>query len=169
MTELSDARLVSTPEAARLLGVPEPELTRLVKCLELTPERPGTRTQPRLWSRALVDDLAKGPEAAELREAVARKERIAALHADLAAQYPDWRQALGAAADALFNFNRYSKWSACSRLRRRELYELKDRVIRLFYNLGLARGVNVHTVQGDDVECETCEGAGRDWRGEACP
>jgi hypothetical protein len=115
-----------------------------------------------------VRQLAASPEIEELRQSVARKEQIRLLLAGLETRYPDWRTALRPAADALFNFNRYSKWATCSRLRRRELYDLKDRVIRLFHALGLAREVLLHTVAGLEEECATCEGTGKDWRGQSC-
>src|SRR3954467_11008323 len=116
MSEDAPPDLVSTPEAARLLGVPEAEFSRLVHALELEPARPGSKTQPRLWQRSLVEALKAGPEGAELHEAVARKQQIEALLAELAVRYPQWQAALRSAADALFNFNRYAKWTRCSRL-----------------------------------------------------
>jgi hypothetical protein len=160
--------LLPTPEAARLLGVPEPDFTRLVRALDLRPARPGTRTQPRLWSGELLRQLAGSPEIDELRQSAGRHEQVRLLLAALEGRYPDWHAALRPAADALFNFNRYSKWATCSRLRRRELYDLKDKVIRLFYGLGLAREVLVHTAAGLDEDCAACEGTGKDWRGQDC-
>jgi hypothetical protein len=160
--------LLTTPEAARLLGVPEPDFTRLVRALDLRPARSGTRTRPRLWDRELIQKLAASPEIDELRQSAGRHEQVRLLVVALEARYPDWHAALRPAADALFNFNRYNKWGTCSRLRRRELYDLKDKVIRLFYGLGLAREVLVHTAAGLDEDCTACEGIGKDWRGQDC-
>jgi hypothetical protein len=169
MTDKPDEDLVPTPEAARLLGVPEPDFTRLVRALGLEPARPGTRTQPRLWDGEVVRQLAASPEIDELRQSAVRHEQVRLLLAGLQTRYPEWRAALRPAADALFNFNRYSKWAGCSRLRRRELYDLKDKVIRIFYGLGLAREVLVHTAAGLDEDCPACEGTGKDWHGQDCP
>jgi hypothetical protein len=165
---MSDADLVPTPEAARILGVPDDEFTRLAKALDLQAARPGSKTQPRLWHRALIEQLHRGPEGEELREAVARKEKVRAIRHRLAERYPDWRQALRPAAEALFNFNRLTKHGSCSRLRQRELYDLKDKVIRLLYELGLCQEASLHAVEGCEVECDVCDGAGRDWRDLAC-
>jgi hypothetical protein len=161
--------LVSTHEAARLLGVPEAEFSRLVRALALEPARPGSKKQQRLWQRTLIEALKAGPEGAELREAVSRKQQIEALLADLAVRYPQWQAALRPAADALFNFNRYAKWARCSRLRRRELYALKDSLIHLLYERGLCRECCIHTVAGEEEECEGCEGTGTDLAGVPCP
>jgi hypothetical protein len=165
---LDAVQLVSTPEAAEMLGVPESEFTRLAKVLALPVARAGSRTEPRMWSRTLIAELTSSPEADELRGAVARKEQIDGMLADLERRYPEWRTALQAAADALFNFNRYSKWSSCTCLRRRELYDLKDRVLRIFHELGLTHEVRLHRVAGQETECQSCEGVGKDWRGQSC-
>lgn len=165
---MSDADLVPTPEAARLMGVPEEEFTRLVKALDLQPARAGSKSQPRLWHRSLVEQLHRGPEGEELRQAVVRKEQVRAIRHRLAERYPDWRQALRPAAEALFNFNRLTKYGSCSRLRRRELYDLKDKVLRLLYGLGLCQQASLHAVEGEEIDCDVCEGAGRDWQDVAC-
>lgn len=166
---MNEAELISTPDAARLLGVPEEEFTRLAKTLELQAARPGSKTQPRLWHRGLVEQLHSGPEGAELRDAVVRKAKVRAIRESLADRYPDWRKALRPAAEALFHFNRFTKHEACSRLRRRELYDLKDKFLRLLYNLGLCQEASLHAVEGSEIDCDLCDGAGRDWRDLACP
>jgi hypothetical protein len=166
---MSDTDLVSTPEAASLLGVPEAEFSRLARALELEPARQGTKTQPRTWQRSMIEQLQHGPEGAELRGAVVRKEKVGAIRLELEARYPDWKQALRPAALALFNFNRLTKWATCSRLRRRELYDLKYRVVRLLYELGLCQEASLHTVAGTEIDCDLCEGAGQDWRELPCP
>src|SRR4051812_1025466 len=121
--------LIPTPAAAELLGVPEPAFTNLARCLELEAARPGSRTTPRMWSRQLIEDLARSPEAEEVRESERRKELLSVRKAALAERYPQWRDALRPAAQALFDFNRFSKWATCTPLRRRELYDLKDRAL----------------------------------------
>jgi hypothetical protein len=170
MTEDQDPHppeLLSTPEAARFLGVPEPEFTRLASALELPAARAGSKTQPRLWQRTTIEALNNGPEGAELREAVLRKQQIAQVLGELTLRYPQWREAVRSAADALFSFNRFAKWARCSRLRCRELYDLKDAMIRLLYEGGYCCGLAVHTVAQDEP-CAVCEGAGIDWQGLAC-
>lgn len=160
--------LVSTPEAAEIMGVPEPELTRLVKVLELKAARPGSKTEPRYWDRQTIEALNQGPEGAEIREAVARKEEIKKIMSRLSGEYPEWKHALRPAADAMFNFNRFAKWSSTSQLRRRELYELKDQLIERLYNNGYCRELLVHATEAEEEDCEKCQGTGTDWKSQPC-
>lgn len=144
--------LVPTPEAAAMIGVPEAEFTNLVDVLSLKAARPGSTTTPRLWDRALIEQLRDGPEGHELREAAARKERIKAAFAELEARYAAWRTALKDAAAAMFQFNRWIKHATASRLRTRELYDLKNQFIELLYALGLCKELLLHVVVLEDDE-----------------
>jgi hypothetical protein len=153
-----DLDLVPTPEAAAIVGVPEPEFTRLVDVLHLEPARPGTKTTPRQWLRSVAEQLRDGPEGAELREAVVRKALLADAYRALEAQYAPWRAALKDAATAMFQFNRWIKHATFSRLRQRELYDLKNRFIEMLYQIGLCKELLLHaaTLLDDDEE-ETAE------------
>ncbi len=157
MSDTPEHDLVSTPEAARLIGVPEAEFTRLVETLSLKPARAGSTTTPRFWQRALVEQLRDGPEGQELREAADRKRRIQEAFVELERRYDPWRLALKDAAAAMFQFNRWIKHATASRLRTRELYDLKNRFIELLYSLGLCKELLLHTVVLADEEDEDDE------------
>jgi hypothetical protein len=91
------------------------------------------------------------------------KDRWAASPDDgLAREYPDWRDALQPAAEALFSLNRYAKWPSCPRGERDEIYGLKTHLVRLLYERGLAREVKVQTDPGKGKVCFGCDGAGWD-------
>jgi hypothetical protein len=141
--------LVPTPEAAAIIGVPENEFTRLVDVLHLEPARHGTATTPRMWHRSVVEHLRDGPEGVELRETVARKARLADAYAALEQQYAPWRAALLPASMAMFQFNRWIKHATFSQLRQRELYDLKNRLIELLYQVGLCKELLLHTATLD--------------------
>jgi hypothetical protein len=152
-----DLDLVPTPEAAAIVGVPENEFTRLVNVLNIEPARPGTMTTPRMWLRMTAEQLRDGPEGQDLREAVARKARLKDAYAELETRYAPWRAALKDAATAMFQFNRWIKHATFSRLRQRELYDLKNRLIEMFYQLGLCKELLLHTATLLDEEDEESE------------
>jgi len=156
---MSDAApdLVPTPEAAAMIGVPEAEFTNLVDVLSLKAARPGSTTTPRMWDRALIEQLRDGPEGHELREAAARKTRIKDAFSELEARYAAWRSALKDAAAAMFQFNRWIKHATASRLRTRELYDLKNQFIELLYALGLCKELLLHAVVLADEDDEDGE------------
>jgi hypothetical protein len=160
--------LVSTPEAARLLGLPEQSFTHLVRCLRLEPARAGSRTQPRLWSRTLVEQLTGHPELLEVRGMAQRRQDCESLSSVLEGRYPDWRSALRPAAEALFSLNRYSKWDTCPLVRRTELYSLKLKVLHVFHELSLAQTIRIQSATDVAIDCDICQASGHDWRGQAC-
>lgn len=75
-------------------------------------------------------------------------------------QYSGWRDALGPAAEAMFNLNRYAKWERCSAAHREEIYTLKNEFVRLLYDLGLAVEARLHKVRQEGLECWGCDGMG---------
>jgi len=120
---------------------------------------PGTKTQPRLWNRSAVESFGTGPHGAEIRAAVARASQVDAEVAALATRFPEWKAAIRLAADALFQFNRYAKWATCTPLRRRELYGLKGKLLRLLYAAGYCTAVVEQSVPEAD-DGEECDGVG---------
>jgi hypothetical protein len=153
-----EADLLPTPEAAALIGVPDAEFTRLAEVLNLKAARPGTTTTPRMWDRALIEQLRDGPEGEEIRQTANRKEQIKVAFVRLEEKYPRYRAALKDAAAAMFQFNRWIKHATCSRLRMRELYDLKNLFIELLYTLGLCKEVLEHRIVLEDEEDESGEG-----------
>lgn len=153
-----DSDLIPTPEAAAIIGVPEPEFTRLVNVLALRPARPGTKTTSRMWPRSLAEQLRDGPEGQELREAVARKGRLNGAYGVLEQEYPQWHDALRPAAGAMFQFNRWIKHSTFSKLRQRELYNLKNGFIEMLYEIGLCRELLLHRVILDTADDDEEDG-----------
>jgi hypothetical protein len=145
-----DPDLLSTPDAARALGVPEKHFTRLAHALGIEPARPGSKTQPRMWLRSVVESLRTGPAWDELRAAVEREQAVAAAVAELAALHPDWRRAIPPAAAAMFQFNRYIKCATCSELHREELYRLKARFLEVLYGEKLCTRVALHEATDAD-------------------
>jgi hypothetical protein len=84
-------------------------------------------------------------------------------------KYPDWRDALPAAAEALFNLNRYAKRRSCQADHRAWIYGLKTGFLRLLCRLGLATEAKVHAVPREGKpcfayhggeDCERCDGTG---------
>lgn len=164
------ADLITTYEAAELMGVPEKEFTRLVRDLNLQAAQAGSKTQPRLWDRTVIEQLHHGPEGEEVRQTVQRKQQIEALFETptFTETYANWKDALRPAADAMFNFNRFTKWNDCSFLRRRELYKLKEDLIARLYQFGYCHSLRLHTIDSEEEYCRACEGSKQDWRGESC-
>src|SRR5437868_465676 len=62
----------------------------------------------------------------------------------LANRYPDWRQAILPAAEALFNLNRYAKPNSCRRDHKEEIYEVTTDLVRVLYQLRYATEVGHH-------------------------
>src|SRR5262249_10502915 len=66
-----------------------------------------------------------------------------------------------AAAESLFNLNRYAKWPSCKNENREEIYSLKTELIRLLHHLGLATAVKLHEVERPGQTCHRCNGTGQ--------
>jgi hypothetical protein len=88
------------------------------------------------------------------RPAVGRKRK------SLPERFPEWRNAIPAAAEAMFNLNRYAKYGSCSDPNRDEIYSLKNGLIEAFYVQNLATEVYQHIVSVPEQECFGCGGSG---------
>ena len=170
-TKSRSDQLLSTPAAAERLKIKPAQFRRLADKLGLGPEdwykNPHYRSGPLcpLWKPDDVDRLVGGPEIAALRARShkyreARKRKPKERRRMLAKRYPDWRDALPPAAEALFSLNRYAKWERCSPEHRDEIYELKNRMVEMVYQLGLAEEVKLHMVNRDALICWGCQGTG---------
>lgn len=146
---------VTTEEAAAIVGVAVADFTDLTQALFLRAAVPGSRTQSRLWDRAEIEALRDGEAGQEARALAARDAEVEAVVGALAEEFPAWRDAAGPAAEALFQFNRYAKWAACSALRRRALYELKDELLGVLVDAGYCQSIESQTVSHPDTGGET--------------
>lgn len=157
------SELISTFAAAELLGVPEAYFTEAADAAGFEAAVPGTKTQPRQWRRAEVIAFGDGPHGIEMRATLVRDDVVEAEVVALATKYAEWKAAAGAAAAAMFQFNRYVKWATCSHARRKELYSLKGRFIRALCAGGFCTAVVEHVAQvgadedGDGEPDETRE------------
>jgi hypothetical protein len=149
-TDPPDHDLLPTPDAAKTLGVSEKYFTRLVDALGIEPARAGSKTQPRMWLRSVVESLRTGPAWDELQAAIAREQAVRAAVTELTSLHPDWRRAIAPAAAAMFQFNRYIKWAICSELHREELYRLKSRFLEVLHAEKLCTRVVLHEATDSD-------------------
>jgi hypothetical protein len=86
-----------------------------------------------------------------------------------ARKYSTVESLLLASCEALFNLNRYAKWQTCSRDHKYEIYRLKNEMIALLYDHGVADRVYLHKKQLPMKECFGCQGTGERLRtGEVC-
>ena len=151
----ADPDLLPTPAAAELLDVPIQFFTEAADAVGFEAAVPGTKTSPRLWKPEEVAAFGAGPHGDEMRAAVTRDAEVAAEVAALATRFPDWKAAIRPAADALFQFNRFVKWATCTPMRRRDLYGLKGKLLKLLYAAGYCTAVVVQTAprtEDDDAE-----------------
>jgi hypothetical protein len=84
------------------------------------------------------------------------------------AKYESWQAALPDACNHLFNLNRYAKRKSCSASHKRDIYLVKDDLIRLLYQLGYCDECYRHTYELAGQICHRCYGAGSDRSGQKC-
>ena len=77
----------------------------------------------------------------------------------LGERFPNWRDALPGAAEAMFSLNRYAKYNSCTLDNRSEIYRLKNGLIQVLYSIGAAEQVHKHVVPMPMQRCRACEGA----------
>ncbi len=165
--------LLSSAELAERLGVSPAVFLKLAAELDLKPEAYRSNPVVRsgadmpLWPPEMAETLAVQPALAAARERsqqtrAARQNKAQARRAQFAARYPDWRAALLPAVEALFNLNRYAKWPRCSAAHRREIYELKNGLVRWLCWGGYCVAAVRHRVhrEASQGECYGCDGLG---------
>lgn len=161
--------LISTAAAAALLGISVAQLDRLSEPLGLqvagTYQNPHYRSGPpaRLWDIRQVRKLKrrKAVMDARARKGGATKKNR---DAEFVERYGTPAAALPDACDAVFNLNRYTRHPTCADAHKREIWDLKSRLIQHLYQL------ERYT---DRVECLTrtlprkvcwdCDGTGQDF------
>ena len=171
------AKEFTTPEAATKLGISPDQFRRLAEKRRIEPV--GSYTNPHhksgpecpLWSardigrlkrtndyQAILDRKKPDPERARAR----RMDRFAR-------KYPRVTSVLPDACTAMFNLNRYAKWSSCSRDHNKEIYDLKNRFVELLYSHRLADRVYLHIQPLPEQLCHRCAGIGQDgWSDDEC-
>jgi len=68
----------------------------------------------------------------------------------------------------MHSLNRYAKYESCTRRHQDEIYDLKNRLIRLLYAQGFAVEVKLHHADYPAKQCHGCDGTGFRYGGEAC-
>lgn len=97
-----------------------------------------------------------------------RKARWQAHEGAIAKKYPDgWRQALADACEALYELNHFAKIT--NRATKKEIYSVKNDVIKLLYVSGHCTQCYLHTMRGADRPCWGCNGTGfKMWSDKEC-
>jgi hypothetical protein len=161
-------RLITKTEAKELYKLRDKDITSL-RCLSRQNPRFKRGPAMRLFLQRDVADVARRPDIIErhekqLRAEQQRPERELAHRLMIATEYGNWRNALLPAAQALFNLNRYAKWTTCREDHRLKIYRLKRELIKILYQSRLATSVGLHTVSYDAKVCRRCDGTGRNRR-----
>ena len=73
-----------------------------------------------------------------------------------------------AAANAIFNLNRYTKHASCSNGNQLEIYKLKNNFIRLLYSADYCESVYHHEKNLQPKLCFGCDGTGKASVQQAC-
>jgi hypothetical protein len=95
----------------------------------------------RQWQQSRIAQQSRSESSASAKERRFQK---------FAKKYQTWETALGDGCDALFNLNRYAKHRSCSLAHKRDIYFLKNEMIRLLYQHGYCVECYQHSVKVDD-------------------
>ena len=159
-------QLLSTPAAAELLGITAEQFRALAKRLGWQPEDEYENPHSRrgqmcpLWAPENVRSLVGGQEIAAIKQRTARLAEAKATKParrleSLTRRFPRWRDAIPAAAEAMFNLNRYAKWKACTNDHKNEIYHLKNRFVCLLYEDHLDIGARLHTIEREGASLQS--------------
>lgn len=80
--------------------------------------------------------------------------------ARLAEIYTDWRNALPAACNYLFDLNRYAKYRECGPFLRERIYGAKNQLIEVLYQHGYSTECYEHHSESPARICFCCDGTG---------
>jgi hypothetical protein len=157
--------LLTTTEAAEILGITDSQFRRLATRLDLKPggtyPHPAYGNQCYLWQTEPVRALIGGSEVLAIQQGPLNRAKARARNAEerrhsLARRYPSWRDSLPDAAEAMFNLNRYAKWRRCLPTHRQEIYGLKKHFLELLCCGGYAREVKLHSTERQGLPCYHC-------------
>jgi len=167
-----DDGFLTTAEAAQRLGLSLGQFRKITADLKpaKTYPNPRWRTGPQahLWSQRQVGNLGrrKAVVAAQGRKGGARRTPEAWGHR-FEARFGSAPQALGAAAEALFALNRYTRWASCSAAHRTEILDLKTQFVTLLYQLEKTDRVVRFSLTRAGKGCWAC-GGDNGFAGEGC-
>jgi hypothetical protein len=168
--------LLTTGQAAAACQISENQFRRIVEKKGIEPAayypNPHYRSGPRcpLYGRQVIGRLKRTSDVKRARARkkpdpeAARERRLNHLRK----KFSRPADVIPAACAALFELNRYAKWSKCSRAHRDDIYDLKNEFLRLLYCAGFCDRVGLHAVPTPEKECYGCDGTGLHWSGEDC-
>src|ERR1051326_9465131 len=132
-----------------LLGTPD-----RIECKN----RGSYRYVEHLYSSARVCVAMRDPRfAAAIERRKKRQQAPARRRMAIEKRYADWRAALPEAGAMMFSLNRYAKHRTCSPALRVEIYELKNRFLKLLYDEGLCVACWEHIVRLEALGCNRSE------------
>ncbi|MCQ3977664.1 MAG: hypothetical protein DPW09_29910 [Anaerolineae bacterium] len=148
--------------AIQLLGLTPTGFERLSAELGLEPEKIvenphySSAAPAKLYRRLTIEQLIDDPRLATFRPKTRKPvdyttKFIKRYRGNAAAAITD-------AAQAMFNLNRYVKHETCSARNRREIYGLKNDLIRWLYEAGFCREAYLHLKELEAQECWNCSG-----------
>lgn len=165
---------MTTAEAAQRLGLSMGQFRRITADLKpaKTYPNPHWRAGPQahLWSRRQVGNLGrrKAVVAAQRRKGGTTRRAPTAWAARFEARFGGGAAAaLGAAAEALFALNRYTRWTSCAEAHRTEIFELKTRFVALLYRLEKTDRVVRFSLTRAGKGCWSC-GGDNGFAGDGC-
>lgn len=168
-------RLIYKTTAANKLGISITQFNRLdIPVSKITRNPYGGDSYSSLYDPALIDSLMDHKEVVKLRE---RSEKAKKAFQNRKAKdyisifdrkYDSIEEVRMEAANALFNLNRYTKHTSCSRQHKNEIYRLKYRLIESLYNEGFCTSCYLHKLKRPALECHYCGGTGYLLYGDRC-
>lgn len=170
MSEIDETRMVYKSTLKAEFGMTD-RLIRMLGEPDTFVKNPHYRSGPpaSLYAvrrvRAFIREHGREMRALKRRRNPAVQERRAKARARardrrLINKYPQWQDALPDAAEAMFNLNRYAKHRSCTQENREDIYDMKNRLVRLLYTLGLCESAHLHQVPMPGKPCYGCNGTG---------
>ena len=152
-------KLIYESTAIKLLEISSEKFKKL--CLKPVKEVPNPhyRSGPpsRLYDRRKIEKMIDSSRVVSLRH----KPRHPVDYArQFGKAYAHPNNAISDAAEAMFNLNRYAKHESCANWNRKEIYQLKNKLIKLLYSRGYCEGVYRHNLTAGTRECWYCDGFG---------
>lgn len=155
--------LMYEQSAARALGVTPTALRALcVHAREVPNPHYRSGSPSRLYDPCTLLNVR---DAAPTEQARRRRNRKPVDYAaKFTRRYANWRAGLAAAADSMFNLNRYTKHATCSRAHKDAIYHLKTEFLCFLCDEGFVTHRGVHSHTNDPrwyyERCDECQGTG---------